>query len=86
MMVIDNQMNPGKYSKEELRQNATEANAAYVDDYAVAAAAVDYAAADAANAAVYYDAYYAVDYWIDIYFKLSGEDRQDYIDEINKEK
>ena len=60
-----------KYTKEQLEQNANAAYDAY--DYACAAAAA-YACTYAA----------AVDYWLDRYFKYSGENKQDYIDAINK--
>ena len=99
-MVIDHQLNPGKYTKEQLRQNASEAEAAArvayaavrVADkdafaYASAAASVADVADYAADVAATYDTAYAAatGRLIDRYFKRSGEDRQDYIDEINKE-
>ena len=61
LMVIDNQLNPAKYTKEQLKQNSVDADAA-----ADAAAAYAYAA--------------AVDYWLDRYFKQTGENKQDYIE------
>jgi len=93
IMVIDHQLNPGKYTKEQLRQNASEAEAAArvayaavrVADkdafaYASAAASVadvaDYAATNATSD--------VVNYYIDQYFVEAKEDRQDYIDEINR--
>ena len=58
---------------------ATDAIAA---NYADAAA---YAAVDAAyTVAVYANAADNADYWLNRYFKYSGENKQDYIDEINK--
>ena len=66
LMVIDNQLNPGKYTQEQLDKNAYAANA-YV-----------YATTAAADAS-------AVDYWLDKYFKKKGENKQDYIDAINKD-
>ena len=68
-MVIDHQLNPGKYTQEQLEQNA---------DSAAAAAA--YAAHTAYTAA-------AADttHWLNRYFRLSGENKQDYIDAINKD-
>ena len=78
LMVIDHQLNPNKYTQEQLKHNRKTANAAYF-----AATAADYAydtadAADAADAADY------AAYWLDEYFKRSNESKQDYIDEINK--
>jgi len=69
LMVIDNQMNPEKYTLDELKDNA------YGDrsTYAV------YAAADA----TVYAAAYTADYWLNKYFDYSGENKQDYIDAIN---
>jgi len=119
-MVIDNQLNPGKYNREQLRQNASEAAAIYSSADAAAnvaaAKAVTLLNADAdiaarfayakavalldadadtayavyATAAIYADTAYtaytaATGHLIDRYFRLSGEDRQDYIDEINKD-
>tara|TARA_R110000764_G_scaffold43004_1_gene96676 strand:- start:4431 stop:4769 length:339 start_codon:yes stop_codon:yes gene_type:complete len=43
-----------------------------------------YAAAHAAYAADYWID--AADYWIDAYFKKTGENKQDYIDEIKRAK
>jgi|ETNvirome_6_1000_1030641.scaffolds.fasta_scaffold29534_4 hypothetical protein len=60
--------------------------AAYAADLAVhAARAADavYLAADAAALTVHYAA--RVEYWINKYFELTGENRQDYIDAINKD-
>jgi len=83
LMVMDNQLNPDKYTQKQLKQNVYAAYDAYAD-------------ADAADA-YYADAYYAARssyyayvadaaYWIYRYFKNSGENKQDYIDEINKDK
>ncbi len=78
LTVIDNILNPGKYTQENLDKNAAYAakNAAYAA--AADAAAYAYAAKDAAKDAA--DAYS-----LNEYFKLSGENKQDYIDAINKE-
>ena len=55
------------------------ANAAY------AAADAAYAATDAAYAATVAAAYAAdVEHWVNKFFERSGEDKQTYIDEINK--
>ena len=79
-MVIDHHLNPGKYTEAQLRQNEIDA---YVDNYTAAAnatGAVYTAAADAANYAA------VIGRLIDQYFKESKENKQDYIDEINKDK
>ena len=72
LMVIDNQLNPAKYTKEQLKQNA--------DDADNAAAAITAAAYYAADAAADDDAY-----WLNQYLRYSGENKQDYIDAINKD-
>ncbi|MCP3675085.1 MAG: hypothetical protein GY829_11540, partial [Gammaproteobacteria bacterium] len=66
LTVIDNQLNPGKYTQEELDKNAAYAAAA---TYATSNAAD----ADVANAAA--DVAYATyaTYWLNRYFRLSGE-------------
>ena len=60
LMVIDHQLNPAKYTKEQLDKNADDAYAAHD----AATYACTYAAA------VDYDA--AVDYWLRRYFKMTG--------------
>ena len=84
LMVIDHQLNPDKYTEEQLKQNAVAAyvaasyaDAAYVADaYAAAYIAADTAAnADADSAGC----------WVSKYFEHTGENKQDYIDAINKE-
>ena len=57
LVVIDNQLNPDKYTQEQLEDNAAAAN----------------------NAATYAA---DVDYWLDKYFTRTGEDKQDYINEL----
>ena len=71
LMVIDNQLNPDKYTQKQLKQNADDAACAADAAYAVSYAAA-YGGAD-------------VDYWLDRYFKQTGENKQDYIDAINKD-
>ena len=71
LMVIDNQLNPDKYTQEQLDKNASDAYEAYANACTYAAAAV--VTADAAT------------YWLDKYFKKTGENKQDYIDAINKD-
>jgi len=84
MMVMDNQMNPGKYSKEQLIRNASEAAVDYSN-------AGEYLTSDVAaivDAAAYVASYTnnaAIEYWLDQYFEVTKENKQDYIDEINKE-
>jgi len=56
LTVVDNQLNPGKYTQEELDKNA---RAAWV----------------ASNAATV-----CTNYWLNEYFKHTGENKQDYID------
>jgi hypothetical protein len=78
LTVIDHQLNPDKYTKEQLKDNsdaaANTAATAAIDAAVWAAAAVAWAAwADAVNSHV------------DRYFRLSGENKQDYIDAINKD-
>ncbi len=70
LMVIDHQLNPDKYTQEDLDKNAASAYVAYDAAYDAA-----YAAASA-NAT----------YWLNRYFELTGENKQDYIDAINKDK
>ncbi len=67
---------PENYTKEQLKENYRDA--AYNADYYA-----DYYTVEAARAAAY-DTNRA-EYWLNKYFKLTGENRQDYIDEINKE-
>ncbi len=92
-------MNPSKYTKEELKANAANAADAYADSRAADAYADTYAtvrvaaaiadAVYAARVAAYATACVAADaadaeYWVNRYFEHTGENRQDYIDEINK--
>ena len=83
LFVIDHLANPDKYTKAQLEDNVL---AAW--DAAVAAFADDddddiyatYAAHRAGNAANAADA----SYWVDEYFERSGENKDDYIKELNK--
>lgn len=76
--------NPELFSDEEMRENDTEA-------YAAAEAAA-YTAAYTAEAAAYAaDADYAhaaniAKYWANEYFKISGENKQDYVNEVERLK
>ncbi len=66
---------PENYTKERLEQNYRDA----------AYAAADYIVYFACVAACVADAYYA-EYWLNEYFEITGENRQDYIDLINRGK
>jgi len=84
LFIIDHNLNPDKYTKEQLDKNADAAYDAY--DYA-ATYTVAYAAYAAATAcyACYHDDAHVAAYRLGRYFKQTGENKQDYIDEINKE-
>ena len=82
LMVIDHHLNPGKYTRAQLQDNADadkytqeqlDKNT-YIAAYTAANAAA--VAADAAADAVY---------WLNKYFNITGENKQDYIDAINKD-
>ena len=77
LLVIDNQLNPDKYTQEQLDENAEDA--ADATDTTTDATAAAYACTDV-------DATYDAAFWLDQYFKYTGENKQDYIDEINKDK
>jgi hypothetical protein len=75
LLVMKWLKNPESVSQEELYANRKSADAAAA--YWAAAANADYyadAAADAADAT----------YWIDEYFKSTGEDKQTYIDKLGE--
>jgi len=72
LMVIDHQMNTGKYTQEELDKNSVDSVG--TDLYINAAATATAAANDDTP----------VDFWVDRYFEDSSENKQDYIDEINR--
>ena len=83
MQYLDN---PGLFTKDEMWENAAAADAA-ID------AGVDYNAADTAadvavaTADVFYDADYDyANHWLDEYFKITGEDKQNYINEVERLK
>ncbi len=73
-------MNPDNYTKEDLNANAEAARATWA---AATADAADAAANNAAEYAAEYNAG-AAKHWVNRYFDLTGENRQDYIDAINK--
>ena len=100
MRNLDNPELFTREQKEDNRKSSLTANAAAAADAAAANAAdanaayAAYAAADAADAANAYAAYAAADaadaanaeYWVNLFFKKSGEDKQTYIDEVERLK
>ena len=78
-------LHPEIYTKEFLEQNYYDAlahfdvSASNYDNY------VDFAAVNAADAA-HNGSSYAVEFFLKEYFDLTGENRQDYIDAINRGK
>ncbi len=88
---------PENYSKEQLDQNYRDACFCVGDydtwtttygaaSYASSALATYIAAeADAEYIAEYAKYVKAVEYWVNRYFELTGENKQDYIDAINKD-
>jgi len=88
LMVVDHEINPDKYTKEQLKdnyhsavRNSNAANAA--SDCADVAVAANVATEVAAYAACSCP-YDTVQNWVNNYFELTGENKQDYIDAINK--
>jgi hypothetical protein len=89
LFVIDHLANPDKYTQEELDANyesARSAADAYHDFACWAASAADdddsaYWAASASAA----DDSAAASHWVDEHFKLTGEDKQAYIDKLRDE-
>tara|TARA_R110000851_G_scaffold326769_1_gene495728 strand:+ start:374 stop:652 length:279 start_codon:yes stop_codon:yes gene_type:complete len=87
LFVIDHLANPDKYTQEELDANRKSA-------YDAADAAVCDAAAYATRNAAYWAAYYAASaasaaaysasHWVAEYFKITGEDKQTYIDKLGE--
>lgn len=82
-MLVDNEINPEKYTKDELAKNKKSADAAY----AYAHKYTDGAYVD--KALKIPDQGFAkktdAEKWLSRYFELSGEEKQDYIDQINKD-
>jgi len=95
LLVMQWLENPESVTKEQLRENATAADAyaAYADAYAAYAYAYATAADAAATAAAYATAadaayayaYVAAEKWVDEYFKHTGENKQDYLRELNND-
>ncbi len=71
LFVMDDLANPSKYTQEQKDANAESA-------YHAAYAAADYAAAASATG----PHGYATEYWINKYFKSTGEDKQTYINAL----
>ena len=99
LMVLDHLANPDKYTKEQLKSNALAAFASTFAADAFAAAAAYNASTLAANAAsalasaladadalaaYVADVVVDVEYWLNEYFERTGENKQDYIKELNK--
>ena len=80
--------NPELFASVEMWENANAAWAVVDNDANYAAYAAVYAAAKAANyATTAYAAVYAhANYWIDKYFKITKENKQDYINEVERLK
>jgi hypothetical protein len=79
LFLIDHLANPDKYTQEELYTNKQSA----CDAFSAAACAAGYAAYWASDYAA--DADYAACYWVNDYFKITGEDKQTYIDKLKGE-
>jgi len=83
LFVIDHLANPDKYTQEQLKDNALDAAADAYRAYDAVAFAAKFATYDPALAAA--DYYFVdVEYWINEYFEESGENKDDYIKELNK--
>ena len=87
--------NPELFTVAEMKKNASDADAAAANAAAAAAYAAvaayyaDAGAADADAYAAYDDAAAAAvrtKRWLDKYFKVTGEDKQDYINEVERLK
>jgi hypothetical protein len=76
LFVMDHLASPGKYTQEELKDNAASSAYAAADVYADAAADAADAAASAASAAAYSEK------WVAKYFERKSENKQDYIDAL----
>ena len=93
LFVIDHQLNPGKYTQKQLEENYKAAYAVAADAYNAAVYAVaTYAVAVAANAVAAHAAYDVAfgttadaAYGLNKYFKHTGENKQDYIDELESQ-
>jgi len=86
LMVIDHQMNPDKYTQEQLDKNTYAAAAYAAAAAAAAAAAFCVAAANACCMSTNENKNQLINESLNEYFRLSGESEQDYTDAINKDK
>ncbi len=88
LTVIDHQLNPDKYTQEQIIKNSDNANSVGPDSVCEGALPSDIDAANAACSCVIdypdHDNFY-IEYWIKRYFESTGENKQDYIDAINKD-
>ncbi len=87
LMVLDHLVNPDKYAPQQLKDNALAADdaAEYAPDDEVVVTALASHVSVCANAYYYYDDDEGdVEYWLNEYFLRSGENKQDYITELNK--
>jgi hypothetical protein len=73
LFVIDHLANPGKYTQEEVKANKQSARAANSAD-ATYCAYCAYATRSIVGTT----------YWVDEYFKATGEDKQIYIDKLRE--
>ena len=88
LFLIDHQLNPEKYTQEQLEANRDDSYAEFNDAAAAgynANAAIYDAASDACDVAAIANIDAAA-HWIDRYFIQSDESKQDYVDVINKDK
>ena len=87
LFVMDHLANPDKYTQEQLKDNALAADDAadYAPDDEVVVTALASHVSVCANAYYYYDDDEGdVEYWLNNYFERSGENKDDYIKELNK--
>ena len=87
LFVINHLANPDKYTQVQLKDNADDAEDAvdYAPDDEVVVTALASHVSAFANAYYYYDDDDGdVEYWLNDYFERSGENKEDYIKELNK--
>jgi len=83
LFVMRNLDNTELFTQEEKEGNKKTAAAAYADTAAYAGAAAEAAAVAANTAYAAYDTDWA-EYWVNKFFKRAGEDKQTYIDEVER--
>ena len=79
--------NPELFTVAEMKKNTSDAHAAAYAVYATYAADANAVSAAVSAAVAYTAVAYDTDYtnyWIDQYFKVTGEDKQDYINEVER--